>query len=315
MSVTATPAPASPSTSSTVAPQPAAVGSIDALLLLMAAIWGGNFYAVQYGTAHMPGLAFNTSRMALGALAMLVLTIATVREPWPSRADTMRLLAYGALGNGIYQWFFVEGLSRSRGGSASLILASSPALLALMGWATRTETLTRVLLMGVVLSVSGVAMVMLGDNAVAAARGAGGWGGNALLVAAALSWAVYVTLLRPLTTRLNGLHLTLITLAGGLVPLLVLTGRDLAATEWASLGIRTWGAMAYSGFGAIVVAYVIYYHGLKKIGATRTSLYSNLQPFVAILVAWQFQHDTPTFWQVMGFLCITGGLLLARRKA
>lgn len=315
MSVTATPAPAPAPATAATTPEPAAVGSIDALLLLMAAIWGGNFFAVQYGTAHMPGLAFNTSRMALGAVAMLVLALTTVREAWPARADTMRLLAYGVLGNGIYQWFFVEGLSRSRGGSASLILASSPALLALMGWATRTERLTRVLLVGVVLSVTGVAMVMLGDNAVAATRGGGGWGGNVLLVIAAISWAAYVTLLRPLTTRVNGIHLTLITLAGGLVPLLLVTARDLAATPWTTLGLRTWGAMAYSGFGAIVVAYVIYYHGLKKIGATRTSLYSNLQPFVAILVAWQFQHDTPTVWQVLGFLCITGGLLMARRKA
>ena len=73
--------------------------------------------------------------------------------------------------------------------------------------------------------------------------------------------------------------------------------------------------MGYAGLGAIVVAYVIYYHGLKTIGATRTSLYANLQPFVAILVAWQFQNDRPTIWQLMGFICITGGLLLARRAA
>jgi drug/metabolite transporter (DMT)-like permease len=313
MPVAATPAPVTAAAVTAVTPQPAGFGTIDLMLLLMAAIWGGNFFAVQYGTAHMPGLAFNTARMVLGGLAMLVIAALTVRDPLPSRADTLRLLAYGALGNGIYQWLFVMGLSRARGGSASLILAASPAALALLGWATRTEKLTRFLIAGVVLSVSGVAMVMLGDNV--ARAGGGSWSGSLYLVAATVSWAVYATLLRPLTQRLNGLHLTLITLVGGLVPLLMLTGADLMSTTWRDVQVATWGAMAYSGFGAIVVAYLIYYHGLKNLGATRTSLYANLQPFVAILVAWQFQNDRPTLWQIMGFLCITGGLLLARRTA
>jgi drug/metabolite transporter (DMT)-like permease len=283
------------------------------LLLLMAALWGANFFAVQYGTAHMPGLAFNTSRILLGTVVMLTIALTTVRDPWPSRADTLRLLGYGVIGNGVYQLLFVSGLSRARGGSASLILAASPAALALMGWITKTEKLSRFLVAGVVLSMLGVAMVMLGDNATPGHTGT--WLGSVLLACAVVAWAVYVTLLRPLTTRVNALHLTFITLIGGLVPLLIVTGNDLRATDWSLLTPRTWMAMAYSGLGAIVVAYLIYYHGLKKIGATRTSLYANLQPFVAILVAWQFQNDQPTIWQIMGFLSITGGLLLARRQA
>jgi drug/metabolite transporter (DMT)-like permease len=310
---TASPSVATAAPGNTAAmPGPEGFGRIDLLLLLMAALWGANFFAVQYGTAHMPGLGFNTSRMLLGALVMLVIALATIREPWPNRADTLRLLGYGVIGNGIYQVMFVEGLSRSRSGSASLILAASPAALAIIGWVTRTEKMSRFLIAGVLLSVSGVAMVMLGDNATPGHGGS--WVGNVYLAMAVSTWAIYATLLRPLTQRINGLQLTLITLAGGLVPLLLLTGRDVMAAEWAALTWRTWAAMAYSGLGAIAVAYLIYYHGLKTLGPTRTSLYANLQPFVAILVAWQFQNDRPTFWQIMGFLCITGGLLLARRS-
>ena len=305
--------PASAPVATVIPPTQPGFGAIDVLLLLMAALWGANFFAVQYGTAHMPGLSFNTSRMALGALVMSIVALLTVREAWPSRSDTLRLLAYGVIGNGIYQYFFVQGLSRARGGSASLVLAASPAALAILGWATRTEKMTRFLIAGVLLSVSGVAMVMLGDNV--AAGNEGSWLGSVFLSLAVVTWAVYATLLRPLTHRINGLHLTLITLIGGLVPLLALTGSDLLATEWLTLSWRTWAAMAYAAVGAIVIAYLIYYNGLKKIGPTRTSLYANLQPFVAILVAWQFQNDRPTFWQIMGFLCITGGLLLARRSA
>jgi drug/metabolite transporter (DMT)-like permease len=304
-------APTSQSVAAVAPPEPSGFGTIDILLLLMAALWGANFFAVQYGTAHMPGLAFNTARMALGGAVMLLIVLFTGREPWPTRADTIKLLGYGIIGNGIYQYLFVHGLSRSRGGSASLIMAASPAALAILGWATRTEKMSRFLVAGVLLSISGVSMVMLGDNV--ASSGGTSWLGSVYLSLAVITWAIYATLLRPLTQRINGMQLTLLTLIGGLVPLLVLTGSDLAATAWSTLTWRTWAAMAYAGLGAIVIAYLIYYHGLKKLGATRTSLYANLQPFVAILVAWQFQNDRPTFWQIMGFLCITGGLLLARR--
>jgi drug/metabolite transporter (DMT)-like permease len=295
------------------APSAPRFGATDLLLMLMAALWGANFFAVQYGTAHMPGMAFNTSRMAVGAIVMSAIALVSAQAPWPSRADTVRLLAYGVLGNGIYQFLFVQGLSRSRGGSASLILAASPAALGLLGWLTRTEKMTRVLVGGVALSLAGVTMVLLGDNVVASTQGS--WLGSIYLVCAVMAWAGYITLLKPMTTRVNGLHLTLITLIGGLTPLLLVSANDLLATSWSQLEWRTWMAMAYSGIGAMVIAYLIYNHGVKTIGPTRTSLYGNLQPFVAILVAWWLQHDQPTIWQGLGFACITGGLLLARKSA
>jgi drug/metabolite transporter (DMT)-like permease len=300
-------------TSSTTTHAAQGFGITDLLLLLMAALWGGNFFAVQYGTAHMPGLAFNTTRMLLAAIVMAAVAVATARAPWPCRADCLRLMAYGLLGHGLYQYLFVSGLSRSRGGSASLIMAASPAALALLAWLTSAERMTRWLIGGVALSIGGVAMVMLGDNVVS--HTGGSWTGSLFLVAAVLAWAGYITLLKPLTDRLHGLHVTLITLVGGLLPLMVLTSPDLLATPWTNLEWRTWMALAYSGLGAMVAAYLIYNHGVRTIGATRTSLYSNLQPFVAILVAWQFQQDVPTIWQGLGFFCITGGLLLARKAA
>ena len=94
MSATLASAPATPVPVVAVSPPRASgFGTIDLLLLLMAARWGANFFAVRYRTAHMPGLAFNGSRMLLGAAVMLVTSELFVREPWPSRGDTLRLLA------------------------------------------------------------------------------------------------------------------------------------------------------------------------------------------------------------------------------
>ncbi|MCU0626614.1 MAG: DMT family transporter, partial [Gemmatimonadaceae bacterium] len=205
------------------------------------------------------------------------------------------------------------GVPRTRGGSASLILAASPAVLAIIGWALRTERLSRQLVVGVACSIAGVAMVMLGDGVQAARPGT--VLGNVLVAAACLTWGIYATLLRPLAARIDGLQVTVLTLIGGLVPMLALAAPSIARTPWHALDGGTWGAIAYAGVGAMGIAYVIYYRGLRQLGPTRTSMYANLQPFVALLVAWQLQHDTPTAAQLLGAAGILGGILLARRAA
>nr|MCU0626713.1 DMT family transporter [Gemmatimonadaceae bacterium] len=113
------------------------VGATDALLVLMALIWGANFYAVQYGAAHMDAWAFNAARMVVGFVMLLGLALAMSRGPWPAWRDTLKLLGCGVIGNGLYQLLFIGGVPRTRGGSASLILAASPAVLAIIGWALR----------------------------------------------------------------------------------------------------------------------------------------------------------------------------------
>src|SRR5512133_344590 len=104
----------------------------DALLVLMALIWGVNFIVVKVGAQLLQPLAFNSGRVTIAAVA-LVLIVLAIRVPWPSRRDTVRLLALGVLGNGLYQWFFIEGISRTRAGDAALVLAAAPALMAIIG--------------------------------------------------------------------------------------------------------------------------------------------------------------------------------------
>jgi drug/metabolite transporter (DMT)-like permease len=41
-------------------------------------------------------------------------------------------------------------------------------------------------------------------------------------------------------------------------------------------------------------------------------MYSNLQPVIAVLVAWALLHETPTVWQTVGAASIVTGLLLTR---
>jgi drug/metabolite transporter (DMT)-like permease len=76
-----------------------------------------------------------------------------------------------------------------------------------------------------------------------------------------------------------------------------------------------WAAILYSGLGALVIAYIFWYYGVRKLGPTRTALYGNLQPLIALLVAWLTLGEVPTSWQAVGAATIVSGVLLTRVPA
>ena len=82
--------------------------------------------------------------------------------------------------------------------------------------------------------------------------------------------------------------------------------------RWSTLPALGWLAILYSGIFALVIAYLFWYRGVRVIGPTRTAMYSNVQPIIAVIFAWAVLKETPTVWQGIGMACIMSGLLLTR---
>ena len=284
----------------------------DALLLFTCILWGVNYSVVKYGTTVMDPLAYNGARVALAAVAFGGLALARGARgvTRPARRDVLGLLLLGVLGNGVYQWLFAEGVARTRAGSAALLLASSPALIALIGRGMGVERVGRRGYAGVALSVSGIALVVYGGAR--HAEGHSTLAGNLLLLVGALCWALYTVLLKPYTHRVSLVDISALTLAGGAVPLALAALPAMAATSWSRLPPLAFGAIVYSGIGSLVLGYLFWYRGVRVLGPTRTAIFSNLQPVVALLVSWRLLAEVPTPWQVRGALTIIGGVILTR---
>lgn len=281
----------------------------DLLLLLMAAIWGVNFSMVKYGMRFMEPLAFNGVRVAIAGVALMLVARA-LRLPLPPRRETLALLGLGVLGNGVYQVLFVEGISRTRAGNAALVMAATPVLIAVLGRLRGVERVHLRGYLGIVLSVGGIGIVMSGTAAVP--TGDASLMGDAFILAAALAWAVYTVLLKPYTHHVDGVQVSALTMIGGAVPLCLVAAPAIRRTAWVALPLQAWLAIGYSAIFALVIAYLIWYRGVKLIGPTRTSMYSNLQPVIAVLVAWVALGEVPTAAQGMGAAAVMAGLLLTR---
>jgi drug/metabolite transporter (DMT)-like permease len=276
----------------------------------MATIWGINFSVVKYGTRIVSPLAFNGLRVAIAAIVLLAVAL-IAREGWPDRRTTWTLLGLGVIGNGLYQIFFIEGVARTQAGAASLVLAASPAFVALIGRVRGVERTGPRRLAGIALSLGGMALVIFGSRESAPGAPATLLG-NLLVLAGCLCWSFFTVLLKPYTERASGTQISALTMVGGAVPLLVVSAGAIGSTSWDSLPLSGWGAVFYSAIFALVVAYFCWYHGVRVLGPTRTAMYGNLQPVIALLVAWAMLGEVPTMSQVVGAAAILAGLLLTR---
>lgn len=281
----------------------------DVLLLLMAVLWGLNFSVLKYTALFMGALAINGLRIPGSAAAQLLIARGLrMRPPEPREARALVLL--GMLGNGVYQVCFILGLVRARVATAALLIAATPAFIALLGRVRGTEHLGRRQWLGVAMQLAGCSIVAVG------AVGAGGRSdslpGVALLLGAAITWAFYAVSVKRYSDHIEPWYLGGYTMVGGAIVALLVGIPSLSLVAWGTLPARVWLALLYSCFIAMVVAYLFYYRGLRVLGPTRTSMYSNLQPIIAMLVAWGLLRERPTVAQVTGAALIVGGLLTTR---
>ena len=284
----------------------------EALLLVMVLVWGVNFSVLKYGTQQLAPLAYNGVRMTVGAIALLAVTLRSP-ERRPSRADIARLMLLGVLGHGVYQTFFIFGLSMPRAGTASLVVAASPAVIAIVGRLLGVEHVSRRDVLGIALSIGGIAFVIFGSATSHA--GESGVAGDLLILCSVVCWAFYTHWLTPLLVRVQGVQIAAWTLVGGTLPLLVIAMPAIVHTDWVHVHPLVYGAIGYSGIGAMGIAYLFWYRGVRVIGPTRTAMFSNLQPIVAVLVSWPLLGELPTLWQGVGAASVLGGLLLTREPS
>jgi drug/metabolite transporter (DMT)-like permease len=301
---------AAPIAPPTAIPPAAGFTGTDAMLLVMALIWGVNFSIMKYGLGVFEPLAFNALRVVLASTALAAVAFAPGSR-LPSAPDARRLMALGLLGHAAYQLLFIHGLSRSRAGTVALVIGGTPALIAILGRFYGYDRISRSAAMGIATSMLGVVFVVIGASS-STARDDSALG-IVFIVLSSTCWAFYTMGLRTLTNRVDGIQIAAWTLFGGAVPLIATGIPALMRTDFSAVPLAAWGSIAYSGLMAFVLAYVLWYRGVQTVGPTRTAMYANLQPIIALAAAWVTLHEAPTPWQFAGAACVITGLYLSRR--
>lgn len=279
----------------------------------MAVVWGGNFSVMKVGLESLDPLAFNALRFPLAALVVGGVLWARDDVGLPPREDWAALGALALLGHVIYQIVFIYGLDLTLAGNASVVLATSPAWTVVISALRGHERPGPAVWAGVAASLVGVALVVAGGDR-GLSLGAGTLPGDLLVLVAAVLWAVYTVEGRDLIHRHGPLRVTAWTLWPAVIPLVAVGLPSLAGGTLARLDLGAWLTVAYAGVLAIGLAYVLWYRGVRRVGSSRTAVYGNLVPVVAVLVAWLWLGETLSALQIAGAAVAIGGVGLTRLK-
>ncbi len=82
--------------------------------------------------------------------------------------------------------------------------------------------------------------------------------------------------------------------------------------NWRAVSGFSWFLMVASALLALNLSYWIWYTGLKRLGGSRTSVYSYLTPIVAMIVAAIWLGEPISGNQIAGAAAIFAGLLITR---
>jgi drug/metabolite transporter (DMT)-like permease len=285
---------------------------LDLLLLLMVVIWGANFSVIKYALRDFPPVVFNAWRLAI--VAVLFLAAIAFEQRWEgrlahfTRAEWARVAALGVLGHTVYQLCFVGGLALTGATNSALIFGCTPIAVALIATLAGHERVTWPRWAGAGLSIVGLYFVVgrgarLGVNSLA---------GDALVFAAMICWALYSVGSQPLLRRVSPLVLTGYSTAIGATVYCLMALPAFLATKWAAISTTSWALMFFSSVFALGVAYLIWYTAVQRIGSTRTSIYSNLTPVVAMVVAYFWLAEPIALTQTLGAAAILGGIFVTR---
>ena len=274
----------------------------------MTIIWGSNFTVVKIATRSIPELPFNSLRL-LTASAAFIFALG-LSEGWPTltRAEWSRIVQLAIVGHVIYQLCFVSAVTHTTVANSALIFALTPIVVALLTSLVGHERIPAARWLGALLSLTGIYLV------VGASIGAPGatMVGNALAAGAMCCWAIYTVGARPLLVHRSPLAITGYSMAAGSIIYLPLAWSGLRNLRWSAVPASAWIAVVLSALLALFVAYVIWYTAVQRIGSTRTSVYSNVTPVVAMVVAAIWLGEPITLRKLIGAAAVAAGLAVTR---
>lgn len=275
-------------------------------------LWGVSFVASKAVLQEISPLTYMGIRFLLASV--ILAAVMAFRGPPRFTRKTHGLIALTALAEPVAYFLFESyGIRLIPATMAALIIATTPLAVMVLAALFLGEPIRRSGVAAVILSIAGIAILVLGTPDGGFSRGSSieqtttTITGILLILGAVFSAACYITLARNLTQRHDPVNLTVVQTWWGagvfvvlwhLQPPAMRTVIHLSPAGWVSLG--------FLAGGATVTAFLLYNWALRHAEAGRAALYINGIPLVTALTGWLLLGERLTALQWAG-----GALVLA----
>jgi len=269
-------------------------------LVTTAVIWGTTAIGIKVALETYPPFILSVGRWLISLAIMLPMMRRFGIRPILDRR-TFVLGLFGILG---FNAFFTLGLERTTAANGSLINGALPVVVAFLSFVFLGERLAPIRISGIVISMIGVAVTVLGATLDASVLG------NVLILGAVLSWAIYTIYNRE---RMKGENTMGIIAGSALFGVAMMI--PLAAIEWAqetpeAPTLKLVAIILYLSLGPAMAANYMWVFALTRVPASQAAVFSNLTPIVGIVLAGLILDEPITVYHVVGSILVIAGVLL-----
>ena len=254
-------------------------------------------------------------RFGIGGLGMLHWLRKPVDEP-PMTAQTKRLVFLESfLGNFLFSICMLFGVSMTSAVSAGVIMASIPAVVALLSWAFLRERIGPRIWAAIACAAGGIALLGLakphGDAAPGTGAAANAWLGNLLVFGAVLCEASYAVIGKKLTGALGPKRITSLINVWGFA--LVTPFGLYAATQFDFTQVKPgiWLLLVFYSLAASIWTVWLWMTGLKRVPAAQAGVFTVMLPVSAALVGVFALGETLGTFQLLAIGLALVGVVLA----
>ncbi len=278
-------------------------------IILVMMIWGSSFAITRSSVSGFPPIYFALLRHLVASLVLLVLIFLRrkkLRMPGPLPWTTLILM--GLAGVGFYYIFFNISLTYTTASTGALIQGFIPAVITLMAAVFLKEKLNERQIAGIIISVSGVALISF--MAAHGERASNPVIGNVLMIGAVLMWSTYTILSKKLSAFDPLLVTTICTVVGSIL-LLPATYIELRHRPFPDIPFPQWISICYLGVFSSAVCYILYNGSLNYLSAVQVGNFLNLDPVIGAIIAMIVLKEGISAWQIAGSVLVLAGIWLS----
>lgn len=279
-----------------------------ALLLGLAAIWGGSYLLIKYALEDLSAPMIVWARCALAALVLLVALRGAARG---ALADMRRrpgsAVLLGTLAVALPFLLITLGELEVPSGLTAVLISPAALFVAMFApFIDPSERIDRTQAVGMLIGLAGVGLVV----GVESISSLGQLLGALAMVAAAACYALGGFVVKKRYGRLTSIQASFVSISVAALVTLPLA----AATAPSEVpGLRALAAVVALGAIGTALAFVIFYKLIAEVGAGRAALVSYLAPGVALGYGALLLDEAITPAAIAGLVLILAGVALASR--
>lgn len=248
-------------------------------------------------------------RMTFAAVAFWLVSLFTPKEK-VAKKDMLILIVGGICGMFINQGLFAYGLSNTSSIDASIITTSGPLFAMVVAAIVLREPITLKKAGGVLVGGVGAVILVLASQQ-AVVNQDGSLKGDIAVLCAQLFYATYIVITCPLSEKYSPITMMKWMFLTSALIAMPAFGRDMISAPIFHQGeIMPYLLISFTLLGATFFTYMMIPLAQRRIRPTTISMYNNVQPLVATIVAILFMGDSFTIPKLVASIFIFGGVYL-----